>query len=1687
MLKRPFKSVIARIAIVALALSLVFPFIPAALADSHSTSVSYAENGVGPVATFSATDQDGDAIEWSLSGQDAEDFTITGGVLAFKKSPNYEAPHSDSTGTQAEKNVYKVTVEATGGSHDVVVTVTNVDEDGVASLDQYQPQVGRSLVASVMDPDSDETNQEWQWARGESAEGPFTDIEDATDPSRAPTADDSGMYLRASVTYTDSFGAGKTASVVSDRAVESTTVANAAPSFEGQDQTGSTEDDDDGTTGIQDHIIISRSVDEGTDVGTAIGDPIRATDSDEDVLIYTLDWSPDLRTGSGTAASPSGDARFSIDRATGQLKVAKKLNYEAADGDVDRAETGALTADEVGGAIAVTDVTEDDAEYVLRVRATDPSGAYSNVNVTVTLNDANEAPTFAEATATPRTAVTVVEGTVALLEPGATADADPVALEANTFLATDQDTRVERPTDDTDTTADAIVSYAVEGADAKYFNIGTDATDTTTFGVLTIDPTVDGTTTGYMPNYEEQSSYSITIVATSGVDARRLAGRLDVTIKVTNAEDRGSVELSQIEPREGRIVTATLTDEDGNVNISTWQWQYVELQSGEVCNPGEGDTAPTGTWADIPKATSASYTPKDFVVAGATTDIANKCLRATATYTDGIDHADDTVTPAHTEPDTATQATDAVVQVAGATNSAPSFPDQDLTMVGDQSDETSRSVAENTPAKMGIGSAVDADDDDGDLRLYSLSGPDADSFGINRKTGQIMTKAKLDFETKDTYIVIVTATDPSGANDSITVTINVTDENDDAEITGSSSIDYAENGVGPVATFSATDQDGDAIEWSLSGQDAEDFTITGGVLAFKKSPNYEAPHSDSTGTQAEKNVYKVTVEATGGSHDVVVTVTNVDEDGVASLDQYQPQVGRSLVASVMDPDSDETNQEWQWARGESAEGPFTDIEDATDPSRAPTADDSGMYLRASVTYTDSFGAGKTASVVSDRAVESTTVANAAPSFEGQDQTGSTEDDDDGTTGIQDHIIISRSVDEGTDVGTAIGDPIRATDSDGDVLIYTLDWSPDLRTGSGTAASPSGDARFSIDRATGQLKVAKKLNYEAADGDVDRAETGALTADEVGGAIAVTDVTEDDAEYVLRVRATDPSGAYSNVNVTVTLNDANEAPTFAEATATPRTAVTVVEGTVALLEPGATADADPVALEANTFLATDQDTRVERPTDDTDTTADAIVSYAVEGADAKYFNIGTDATDTTTFGVLTIDPTVDGTTTGYMPNYEEQSSYSITIVATSGVDARRLAGRLDVTIKVTNAEDRGSVELSQIEPREGRIVTATLTDEDGNVNISTWQWQYVELQSGEVCNPGEGDTAPTGTWADIPKATSASYTPKDFVVAGATTDIANKCLRATATYTDGIDHADDTVTPAHTEPDTATQATDAVVQVAGATNSAPSFPDQDLTMVGDQSDETSRSVAENTPAKMGIGSAVDADDDDGDLRLYSLSGPDADSFGINRKTGQIMTKAKLDFETKDTYIVIVTATDPSGANDSITVTINVTDENDDATIVQVTEPEEPESTNNAPAFPADSVTRTVAENSEGGANVGDPVVATDEDEGDEVSYSLVDESGSFEIWPSGQITVAEGANLDFETQSSYTVTVTATDGTDSSSVEVTINIGNVGLASPYDADDNGEISKAEAVNAVQDYFDDEISREAVLEVIRIYFG
>ena len=93
----------------------------------------------------------------------------------------------------------------------------------------------------------------------------------------------------------------------------------------------------------------------------------------------------------------------------------------------------------------------------------------------------------------------------------------------------------------------------------------------------------------------------------------------------------------------------------------------------------------------------------------------------------------------------------------------------------------------------------------------------------------------------------------------------------------------------------------------------------------------------------------------------------------------------------------------------------------------------------------------------------------------------------------------------------------------------------------------------------------------------------------------------------------------------------------------------------------------------------------------------------------------------------------------------------------------------------------------------------------------------------------------------------------------------------------------------------------------------------------EGDSTSRSIAENTSAGENIGEPVIATDlDEEDVLTYTLGGIDAASFGIEAGTGQLLTKAPLDYETKDNYTVVVSVSDGKGGTDSISVTIYVTD-------------------------------------------------------------------------------------------------------------------------------------------------------------------
>ena len=72
-----------------------------------------------------------------------------------------------------------------------------------------------------------------------------------------------------------------------------------------------------------------------------------------------------------------------------------------------------------------------------------------------------------------------------------------------------------------------------------------------------------------------------------------------------------------------------------------------------------------------------------------------------------------------------------------------------------------------------------------------------------------------------------------------------------------------------------------------------------------------------------------------------------------------------------------------------------------------------------------------------------------------------------------------------------------------------------------------------------------------------------------------------------------------------------------------------------------------------------------------------------------------------------------------PDYEMKNSYEVTVRVQVGSEERSVA----VTVSVSNVEEAGTVALTGgLPPQEGRAVVAQLTDPDGQITGASWTWQ-----------------------------------------------------------------------------------------------------------------------------------------------------------------------------------------------------------------------------------------------------------------------------------------------------------------------------------------------------------------------------
>ena len=289
-----------------------------------------------------------------------------------------------------------------------------------------------------------------------------------------------------------------------------------------------------------------------------------------------------------------------------------------------------------------------------------------------------------------------------------------------------------------------------------------------------------------------------------------------------------------------------------------------------------------------------------------------------------------------------------------------------------------------------------------------------------------------------------------------------------------------------IYTFQATDPERRKVYWSLSDDDAispdtDQFTISDrGALILNASPDYE----DDTGLGSDKQYTVVVVasdDAAGAGFDedpivtsmktVTVTVTDKEEPGTITLTPKYPHVGDDVTATLTDGDETPSPITWKWTAGGAAVG--------SDSRYTPVGGengDIGKTLRVEASYTED-GEGKVVGPVSAGRVRAAPdPPNADPEFENIPRN------------------IARKVAENARV-SRLGDPITATDAEGDTLTYTV-----------------GDDNFSIN-SSGQLSTAAMLDHEGE-----------------GGATRTVTIT-----------ATDPWGGTGSIVVTVTVEDVNEAP------------------------------------------------------------------------------------------------------------------------------------------------------------------------------------------------------------------------------------------------------------------------------------------------------------------------------------------------------------------------------------------------------------------------------------------------------------------------------------------------------------------------------------------------------------------
>ncbi len=802
---------------------------------------------------------------------------------------------------------------------------------------------------------------------------------------------------------------------------------------------------------------------------------------------------------------------------------------------------------------------------------------------------------------------------------------------------------------------------------------------------------------------------------------------------------------------------------------------------------------------------------------------------------------------------------------------------------------TNPSVNEDSPAGQNVGLAVRASDSDTGSLSYRLEGPDAAIFDFITSTGQIRTKRGVTYNREDPACgFVATAVSP-------TCTYYVT-----------------------VAAYDgAGGSDAVRLEIDVNNQSEAPSTPA--------APTVRAMEGETTSLDVSWNPpanagppitrYNVQYRRRGSTEDF-------SSDGVIPA-------GASATISGNSAETDDAGELIPWLmRGTRYEVRV----------QAVNAEGSSLW--------SSLGTG------------STNLGNLEPRFRRRPNTG---DSSTRNSTLTISLIIAENASSGSQVGT-----VAADDGNGDARTYQL-------SGDDAAAL----ALFEINESTGQVRTMSALNHE---------DTACGYDDDAATTVCTYTVTVEvrDGYGPNRERVEEASNAPDDrVTVAISVRDVREPPAKPTVTVTSPTNVTnliVTWGEPVNTGPDITGydveyrQGNAAWSDDNCRGTTDtKDNCDDIPPTDTTTTITGLAANTSYSVRVRATNSEGDSAWTMVTGSTNRNraddsendaPVFDSDTNSRNVNENTPSGQSIgnPISAGAGDEGDRLtyslegADRSSFSIDRNTGQIRTSARLNHEDPACKYVSTAETTECTYNVRV-----KVVDGQGGSASQ------SVTITVGDLPEVPSAPAPPKVTATrdSGLSLEVTWNEPRDTGKppVTDyeiqyrlyrpsnqetfqGFVHTGTETSATITELDPRTSYEVQVLTVnhegrsiwsnagrgtTGASNTRPAFED---------TTDVTRNVVENARPGQDVGSPVSATDEDGDRLSYSLSGPDASSFDINRSSGLIRTRSGVsyDFESKPSYSVTVRVDDGQRKANSVEAK-SVTIELDNL--------DEPPSTPNAP--------------------------------------------------------------------------------------------------------------------------------------------